>query len=100
MYVNVRYKLPNERASHLLQQPVRNDITASDGDFSFALAVAGYGMLLRDSPYRGAMTYDSVISLARDGLTHDSDGYRAEFVRLVNRTQSLDTQRHAKGQQR
>ena len=93
MYVNIRYKLPNERKSHLLQRPVRDAVTSSDADFSFALAVAGYGMLLRDSQYRGSMTYDSVMSLARDGLSNDDDGYRAGFVSLVTRTQLLAAQR-------
>ena len=100
MYVNIRYKNPNERKSRLLQQPVRNALTSTDGDFTFALAVAGYGMLLRDSQNRGTMTYDNVLSLARDGLTADDDGYRARFVDLVSHTRSLDLVRLGKGPQK
>ena len=100
MYVNIRYKNPNERKSRLLQQPVRNALTSVDGDFTFALAVAGYGMLLRDSQNRGTITYDNVLSLARDGLTTDNDGYRARFVDLVSHTRSLDLVRLGKGPQK
>jgi Ca-activated chloride channel family protein len=89
MYVNVRYKRPDDTTSKLLQQPVRNRVSASDGDFSFALAVASYGMLLRESPLRGATTYESVLALARDGLSRDADGHRAGFVDLVERTRGL-----------
>ncbi len=93
MYVNVRYKLPDARRSQLLQQPVPNEVTESDGDFRFALAVASYGMLLRESPFRGSLTYDTVLSLARDGFGRDADGYRAGFIQLVQNTQTLSSLR-------
>lgn len=100
MYVNVRYKLPDDTTSKLLQQPVRNQVSASDGNFSFALAVASYGMLLRESPLRGATTYESVLALARDGLSRDADGYRAGFVDLVERTRGLAALRVGKAPDR
>jgi Ca-activated chloride channel family protein len=93
MYVNVRYKLPDGRTSRLLQQAVRNEVERSDGEFSFALAVASYGMLLRESPFRGTATFDTVLSLARDGMAHDPDGYRAEFAKLVEATRDLPVSR-------
>jgi len=97
MYVNVRYKLPDGRTSRLLQQPVRNEISATDADFSFALAVASYGMLLRESPFRGASSFESVLSLARDGIARDVDGYRAEFTKLVDATRALEAFRVGSG---
>ena len=97
MYVNVRYKLPDGRTSRLLQQPVRNEISATDADFSFALAVASYGMLLRESPFRGASSFESVLSLARDGMARDVDGYRAEFTKLVDATRALEAFRVGSG---
>jgi Ca-activated chloride channel family protein len=90
MYVNVRYKLPDARSSRLLQQAVPNQLTTTDADFSFALAVASYGMLLRESPFRGTATLDRVVSLARDGLGRDGDGYRDGFLKLVETTRSLE----------
>ncbi len=53
-------------------------------DFQFASAVAGFGMLLRSSEYRGAMTTSRVLALAEGGLGADLDGYRHEFVDLVH----------------
>lgn len=60
------------------------------GDFQIAAAVAAFGMLLRDSAYRGEATYDMVLELAQPGLADDANGYRSEFVRLVRQAQQID----------
>ena len=91
MYVNVRYKLPDGKTSRLLQQSVKNEVVNADSDFAFALAVASYGMLLRESPFKGTATFESVLSLARDGMERDPDGYRAEFGKLVEATRALES---------
>ncbi len=52
---------------------------ASD-DLKFAAAVAGFGMLLRDSPYKGTLTYDGVLEIAQPTLNDDASGYREEFI--------------------
>jgi Ca-activated chloride channel family protein len=49
----------------------------------FASAVAGFGMLLRGSPYTGSLAWPKVIELARDARGDDRDGYRADFIRLA-----------------
>ena len=54
-----------------------------------AAAVAGYGMLLRQSPHKADLTWDAVSRLAEQGLGEDKEGYRAEFVDLVRRAQQL-----------
>ena len=46
---------------------------ASD-DLKFAAAVAGFGMLLRDSPYKGSLTYDGFLEIARPSLANDPSG--------------------------
>ena len=53
----------------------------------FALAVAGYGMLLRDSEYKGTITYDDVLSIAREAAGEDRD--RRGFVELVEATKKV-----------
>ncbi len=58
-------------------------------DFRFASAVAGFGMLLRDSPYRGTANWEMVLKLASESKGEDRDGTRAEFVELVERAKSL-----------
>ncbi len=58
-------------------------------DFRFASAVAMFGQLLRNSDFRGKATYDDVIALARRGLDDDPQGYRREFIRLVETVKNL-----------
>lgn len=52
-------------------------------DFQFAAAVAGFGMLLRESEHRGTLAVDEVLSLARAGLGDDPYGYRRGFLDMV-----------------
>ena len=82
-FVKIRYKLPDGETSRLLEHPVHAPRAAASPDFSFAAAVAGFGMLLRDSEHRGTLTLDQVLALADRSRGADPDGYRAEFVRLA-----------------
>ena len=67
--VKVRYKLPGERRSRLMQAELVDDGRERlTGDFAFAAAVAMYGQLLRLSDFRGGATWDEVIRLAQLGL--------------------------------
>ena len=50
--------------------PTRTD------DFQFAAAVASFGMLLRNSEYKGNPTYDAVLEIAQSALGEDPHGYR------------------------
>jgi len=86
LFVNVRYKPPTDSVSRLMQHPVPNRLTTADDDLRFALAVAGYGMLLRDSPYKGRFTFDDARSMASQSRGDDPEGYRAGFVALVDAT--------------
>lgn len=52
-------------------------------DFRFAVAVAEFGLLLRESAYAGAGSIEQVVELASDAVASDSSGYRAEFMELV-----------------
>jgi Ca-activated chloride channel homolog len=89
--VQLRYKEPTGTSSRLLSHPVRSRarLGAPAGDFRFASAVAAFGMVLRDSEYRGTATLDQVLALARGAEGEDRDGERAEFVRLVESARSL-----------
>ena len=58
-------------------------------DFQFAAAVASFGMLLRDSSYKGDATFDSVYEMAESGLGEDYYGYRAEFLELIDKASEL-----------
>jgi len=89
MYVKVRYKDPDGTRSKLLQQAVADRPRSPSTDFRFAAAVAGFGMLLRDSEHAGDLTLDGVVTLAEKGKGGDPRGYRGEFIRLVEATRDL-----------
>ena len=90
--LKLRYKQPDGDTSKLLVFPITDDgddyVSASD-DFKFAAAVAGYGMLLRDSPHKGTTTFPGVIELAGEGLGEDRHGYRAQFLELARKAAQL-----------
>ena len=64
-------------------------VDAATADYKFAAAVVGYGLLLRDSPHKGDLTWDKVVTLAEEGQGPDREGYRQEFLQLVRRTRAL-----------
>jgi Ca-activated chloride channel family protein len=85
----MRYKLPGQDASKLIERPIDEkdevaDISKASEATRFAAAVAGYGELLRGDPYLDkSFTWDSVIDLANAAKGKDEFGYRAEFVQLA-----------------
>lgn len=86
MTVKFRYKPPKEEKSKLIEHPVIDpdiSLAKSSNNFRFSAAVAGFGMLLRDSKFKGNLTYDAIIELAKASKGKDPEGYRAEFIRLV-----------------
>jgi Ca-activated chloride channel homolog len=52
-------------------------------DLKFSSAVAWFGLKLRDSKLVANKSSDDIKNLARLGLNNDIDGYKAEFIRLV-----------------
>jgi len=90
LFVKLRYKEPTEDESRLLDLPVMDHTGAASVDFRFASAVAAWGMLLRESEYCTDFAIDDVIQLARNALGTDEEGYRSEFVRLVETAQALE----------
>jgi Ca-activated chloride channel family protein len=93
MQVKLRYKQPDASESQLMVQPVvdagvRLDTTSEN--FRFSAAVAGFGMLLRDSKYKGDMTFEKVLELAQESQGEDANGYRAEFLQLVESSRLLN----------
>ena len=90
--VKLRYKQPTGKHSTKLEIPFEDSgrtISDASTDLRFAAAVAGFGMLLRESDFRGDLTYAEVLSLARSGLGRDVGSYRAEFLRLVEVARTL-----------
>ena len=92
MTVKFRYKAPDEEISKLIEHPVMDDkisITKTSDNFRFAASVAEFGMLLRNSEFKSVASFDDVLRLSRKARGNDEEGYRSEFVRLVESAQTL-----------
>ena len=83
LFVKLRYKTPDGDTSRLLTHPVEDVVRDPSQDLRFASAVAGFGMLLRESEFSGTWTMAQVLNAAREATADDDDQYRAEFVELV-----------------
>ncbi|OLC08208.1 MAG: hypothetical protein AUH41_08775 [Gemmatimonadetes bacterium 13_1_40CM_66_11] len=90
LFVKVRYKQPDGDQSRLISQPVLAQAgQAPSVDFQFQAAVAEFGLLLRNSDFRGKADLGHVIAAAREARGNDADGYRAEFVRLAETVRGI-----------
>lgn len=85
MTVKLRYKEPEGNESKLLETIIKqSDITDSPSrDFLFAASVAEFGMIARESQYKGDATLDHAISTAKQSRGADEGGYRNEFIKLM-----------------
>lgn len=87
MTVKIRYKAPTGTTSQVFSQPIQISNATLDQtsvDFRWAAAVAGYGMLLHESPERGSLSWMQVKAIAKGALGADRDGYRKELLELVD----------------
>ncbi|GAX37753.1 vWA domain-containing protein [Nodularia sp. NIES-3585] len=93
MLVKLRYKLPQDSTSQLITQTIRDSDFKADriasANLRFAAAVATFGMVLRDSEYKGNADLDLVMNLATQARGEDEEGYRGEFIRLVEQSKGL-----------
>jgi Ca-activated chloride channel family protein len=84
--VKFRYKQPKDSTSILIEKTIAkasNSFESASENLRFAATVAQFGMLLRNSEYKGTTSFDGVIEQAKNSKTFDGDGYRAEFINLV-----------------
>ena len=91
-YLKLRYKLPGESSSKLLQAVIKRDDVVDfddiDADFRFAVAVAAFGQKLRGSKHAD-MSFDAIRELAASARGDDPFGYRGEFLSLVSTASGL-----------
>lgn len=95
--IKMRYKEPAGSQSRLFEEVVRTGERSFDRaseNFRFSASVAAFGMMLRNSEYKGDLTYKRVIEMATSARGSDSDGYRAEFIRLVSSASEMTSDRH------
>ncbi|MEX0725252.1 MAG: YfbK domain-containing protein, partial [Planctomycetaceae bacterium] len=98
--VKVRYQLPTtdvnvQPESVKLEFPLKDEQNVESlseiqrADFLWSASVTMYGLLLRNSNYRGQSNYDAVLEMASAAKRDDSTGRKAEFLELVNRAKLL-----------
>ncbi len=88
MLLKLRYKPIKEEKSLLIEKAVDDEnkaFSSTSDNFRFASAVAGFGMLLRDSQFKNDLTAKDVIKIAKGAKGYDEEGYRAEFITLVEK---------------
>ncbi|MBF0611189.1 MAG: DUF3520 domain-containing protein [Magnetococcales bacterium] len=94
-FVKIRYTLPKEEKSRLIQQSVEaKDVLPRleevPAEMRFAAAVAAFGQKLTGGRYLNGYGYPQILDLAEQAKGKDSFGYRSEFLNLVRLAQSLD----------
>jgi Ca-activated chloride channel family protein len=92
MTIKFRYKEPKESTSQLISHILldkKTPFSAASENCKFASAVAEFGMLLRDSKFKGDSNFKNIIALAKEAKGKDDEGYRAEFIRLIEMAELL-----------
>jgi Ca-activated chloride channel family protein len=97
-FLKMRYKLPGEKASKLIERPIGSAEEAASfdkvsEDMRFAASVVGAAQLLRHDPYIKDFDYDRAIDIANNAKGKDEYGYRAEFVQLLRAAKLADKQK-------
>ena len=90
--VKLRYKEPDGNESRLLTMGLLDKNNAFDNaseNLRFASAVAGFGMILRDSNYKGDANLNNIWQIANSARGNDLKNYRTEFVELVSKAQRM-----------
>jgi Ca-activated chloride channel family protein len=90
--VKLRHKKPDGDKSELIERALVDSgagFEKASAEFKFAAAVAEFGMLLRDSEHKGTGTMGAVLEWAQEGKGNDANGYRAGFIELVRKAQTL-----------
>jgi Ca-activated chloride channel family protein len=86
--IKVRYKEPDGTTSKLLSRTVttssaRAALASTSNDYRWAAAIAGFGMMLRESPYRGNLSWQQVFALAEGAVGRDVEGYRRQALAMI-----------------
>ena len=90
--IDFRYKNPDENSSRFIELDIYDDNTSfSDAseDHIFATAVASFGLLLRDSEYKGTTSFDAIKTWARNSRSFDPYNYKRDFEELVDEASKL-----------
>jgi Ca-activated chloride channel family protein len=90
--VKVRYKPKESDKSVELEHIVQNSASKNSAELNFALSVASFGMLLRDSKYIEDLKFDEILKIAKESRGADPDGIRSEFIKLIETAEILKSE--------
>jgi Ca-activated chloride channel family protein len=85
--IKFRYKKPDGDKSIEMTSTISAGATSlksASNDFKFTAAVAWFGLNLRDSKLVKNKSLMDIKKLAKEGLSNDDEGYKAEFIRLID----------------
>ncbi|WP_371832368.1 YfbK domain-containing protein [Rhodalgimonas zhirmunskyi] len=88
-YLKLRYKEPGAKVSQLIEMPITPGMGVAGDDARFAIAIASFGGLLKQSKYLQDWSFDDALALANGAKGEDAFGYRAEAVQLMRLAESL-----------
>jgi Ca-activated chloride channel family protein len=95
MVLQLRYKKPKgEQPSQLMEYRLNAaalDRKTESENFLLASSIAEFGLLLRDSKFKGSANYAQAISRAKEAAKNDPNGYRKELVQLMEKAQAIAT---------
>ncbi len=94
--VKLRYKQPKQDVSKLLSVPLSGPVKAFESaseNTRFAAGVAEWGLLMRESEFKDKASFDQVLDIARKAKGEDKEGYRSEFIRLVETSKNIKTKK-------
>jgi len=93
-FLKIRYKHPEQKHSLLISQAIKTEqllshLEKSSSNFQFSASVAAFGQLLKGGKYLGDFSYTDIIQLAQQSKGMDKNGYRSEFIKLVELANNL-----------
>ncbi len=93
LVVDFRFKMPEEETSQDMAFPIKDEgrtFEQASDNMKFAASVAGFAMLLRDSPHKGNVSYEAVKSWAEESIGYDPYGFKADYLNLIDQVTVLE----------
>ncbi len=84
--IKFRYKKPDGEKSIEMVEVIKNNVVAleqTSEDFKFCASVAWFGLKLRNSELVSNKSISDIKNLAKNSIKNDNEGYKAEFIRLI-----------------
>jgi Ca-activated chloride channel family protein len=84
--IKFRYKKPDGEKSIEMVEVIKNNavtLEQTSEDFKFCASVAWFGLKLRDSELVSNKSISDIKNLAKNNIKNDNEGYKAEFIRLM-----------------